>query len=213
MIPPEVSRLLDAGEATRDAAWKRFVDTYSRLLLHTARSVNRDYDAAMDAYTHVLEQLRCDDFRRLRGYVADDRGKFTTWLVVVCRRLCVDFMRQRYGRLHEATQGSEQRAARRRLVDLVADNLDPSRLSHPAANPEGELRARQLANAMALALGDLEPRDRLLLRLRYDDELPAREIGTLMGFPTVFHVYRRLNAVLEQMRELLARLGVREPQP
>ena len=75
----------------------------------------------MDGYAHVLERLREHDCRRLRGYAPDGRTKFTTWLVVVARRLCLDFHRHRYGRSDDpAPDAAVARAARRRLVNLVA---------------------------------------------------------------------------------------------
>lgn len=178
--------------------------------------MGRDYDATMDAYAYLLEQLRRDDFHRLRGYAADGRTKFTTWLVVVARRLCLDHRRQRYGRAQEsASANTEGRAARRRLVDLVAEELDASPVAdHTAArNPEAQLRATALSQALAGALSGLEPRDRLLLKLRFEDELPAREIGQVMRYATPFHVYRRLNAVLEQLRAALRSRGVQDSEP
>jgi len=105
----ELSTLLDAANpAAREAAWTRFVETHNRLLLHVARSVDRDHDAAMDAYAHVLEQFRGDDFRRLRAYASDGRSKFTTWLVVVTRRVCLDHVRQRYGRAQDNSARAEE---------------------------------------------------------------------------------------------------------
>src|SRR5688572_14416739 len=99
-LPPELERLLDsaAHRGDPDEAWAALVAKYSRLLMTVARDVAPGHDAAMDAYAFVLERLREDDCRRLRGFVADGRSSFTTWLVVVTRRLCVDHYRQRYGR-------------------------------------------------------------------------------------------------------------------
>jgi len=192
-----------------------FVETHSRLFLHTARTLGRDYDAAMDAYAYLLEQLRRDDFHRLRAYTSQSRCKFTTWLVVVARRLCLDRVRQRYGRLHgTGPQSREAHGVRRRLVDLLAEELDASELADPADdNPETQLRASELNRALLSALMGLEPRDRLLLKLRFADELAAREIGHVMGFTTPFHVYRRLNTLLGQLRTTLARRGVRDSEP
>ncbi|OLC45159.1 MAG: hypothetical protein AUH68_04945 [Gemmatimonadetes bacterium 13_1_40CM_4_69_5] len=118
----ELSRLFEASDArARDSAWADFVAAHSRLLLHVARSLTTDHDAAMDGYAHVLERLREHDCRRLRGYAPDGRTKFTTWLVVVARRLCLDFHRHRYGRSDDpAPDAAAARAARRRLVNLVA---------------------------------------------------------------------------------------------
>lgn len=216
MLPSELSALLAAASpAARDAAWRAFVETHSRLLLHTARSVARDHDAAMDGYTHLLEHLRADDCRRLRVYADDGRTKFTTWLVVVARRLCLDHQRQRYGRLQDdGERAREAHAARRRLVDHVGEALDVDELhGDPGRDPETELRAGELTRALSAGLAGLDPPDRLLLRLRFEDDLSAREIAGILHFPSPFHVYRRINALLAQMRETLARGGVHEADP
>jgi RNA polymerase sigma factor (sigma-70 family) len=170
----------------------------------------------MDAYAYLLEQLRRDDFTRLRAYVSDGRTKFTTWLVVVARRLCLDHLRQRYGRPQDAgPRSSATRAVRRRLIDHLVEELDPSGHSDPAAidDPETRLRMMELSRALTGALGGLEPRDQLLLKLRFDDGLAAREIGQVMGFPTPFHVYRRLNALLERLRAMLHGRGIQGSEP
>lgn len=196
-------------------AWKSFLETHSRLLLHTARTLGRDYDAAMDAYAYLLEQLHRDEFRRLRAYRPDGRTKFTTWLVVVTRRLCLDHFRERYGRPPAAGAQSPARAVRRQLVDLLVDQLDPSGQGDPAAagDPETQLLTSELSRSLSGALEELDPSDRFLLTLRFDDGLPAREISQVMGFPTPFHVYRRLNALLEQLQTTLRRRGIQGPDP
>jgi RNA polymerase sigma factor (sigma-70 family) len=216
VLPSALSELLEAADAVaRETAWTAFVQTHSRLLLHTARSLHSDHDAVMDAYAYVLEELRRDDFYRLRAYVADSRARFTTWLVVVARRLCLDRVRQQYGRPQDAgAESHHAHVVRRRLVDLLAEELDSTDVADLAAdNPETQLRADELSRALALAVGGLESRDQLLLKLRFEDDLPAREIAQTMGFATPFHVYRRLNGLLDQLRAALARRGVRGPEP
>jgi RNA polymerase sigma factor (sigma-70 family) len=208
---PELIRLLNATDPpTRDAAWDAFVAAHSRLLLHTARSLNRDHDAAMDGYAYMLEALRENDYRRLKAYAADGRSKFSTWLVVVARRLCLDFYRQRYGRARDTgTDARETRAARRRLVDLVAEDIDsPLAGAASATDSHAELLGRDRAAALEAALRTLLPRDRLLLVLRFEEDRSAREIGEVMGFPTPFHVYRRLNTLLASLRSSLQRRGI-----
>ena len=209
--PPELVDLLNATDpAAREAAWETFVGNHSRLLLHTARSQGRDHDTAMDAYAFLLEQLHAGDFHRLRAYADDGRCKFTTWLVVVARRLCLDHHRQRYGRVRDAgPQRTEERIARRRLTDLIAEELDGAALSAAGTpNPEAEVVARERGAVLTAALAALEARDRLLLKLRFEDDLPAREIGQVMGLATPFHVYRRLNALLSALRRALEGRGV-----
>ncbi len=178
--------------------------------------MGRDHDGAMDAYAYVVEQLRADECKRLRVYVSDGRSKFTTWLVVVARRLCLDHLRHRYGRSTDGTPETQAaRLVRRQLADLLAADLDASGVSSEATadNPEKQLRRDELNCALQGVLSGLEPRDRLLLKLRFDDGLSAREIGALMGFPTPFHVYRRLNTLLGRLRSALRERGIEGSDP
>src|SRR5689334_14219985 len=82
----------------REAGWDAFISAHTKLLLHVARSLGGDHDAVMDRFTYLLEQLRRDDFRRLRGYAATEQSEFSTWLVVVAQRVYLDHHRARYGR-------------------------------------------------------------------------------------------------------------------
>jgi RNA polymerase sigma factor (sigma-70 family) len=169
----------------------------------------------MDAYAFVLECLRENDHRRLRAYSADGRAKFTTWLVVVARRLCLDFHRQRYGRTRQAGPAEhDARATRSRLVDLIGEELDAASLATPeSANPETLLHASELGRALEAALAELRPHDRTLLALRFQDDVPVREIASLLGFASPFHVYRRLKVLLATLRQDLRRRGVVESEP
>jgi len=203
-LPPEIARLLEAAdEAAREQAWDDFVSAFSRLLLHTARSVAHDHDAAMDAYVKVLEELRADGFRRLRGYEAVTHAKFTTWLVVVVRRLCLDHRRQRYGRTQSANPDAS--AARRRLAELVGEDVDAAQIADTADGPASVLEKKERSHLLESCRDELDPRDQLLLKLRFEDEQPVRAIAELMGYRTVFHAYRRLEAVLADDRELAGR--------
>jgi RNA polymerase sigma factor (sigma-70 family) len=169
----------------------------------------------MDAYAHVLEALRSDGCRRLRAYEPRETTRFTTWLVVVTRRLVVDFQRRRYGRPRsEDDRRREEHAARRRLENLVASKLDPDRVTAPpATQPDADVRREQLVDALRAALDSLNPSDRLLLALRFEDERSAHEIAAVLRMPTVFHVYRRIGAVLAALRAGLVRRGVDEVEP
>ena len=208
--PQELARLLNASDPpTREAAWDAFVAAHNRLLLYTARSLNHDHDGAMDSYTYVLEALREDGHRRLRAYSADGRGKFSTWLVVVVRRLCLDFRRHKYGRARDPSpEGRASHAARRRLVDLITEEIDVSNTVTSDTDPALELHQRERSAALAATLQALSPRDRLLLTLRFEDGLSAAEIARLTGMATPFHVYRRLNHLLAALRLALRERGI-----
>jgi len=161
----------------------------------------------MDAYALALEQLRADDCRRLRRYAEEPGAKFSTWLVVVVRRICLDHLRHRYGRT--TGESADDRAPRRRLVDLIAAPLDERvDAADPAESGEDRLDREQVAAALQVALARLEPAQRLLLAMRFEDERTAREIAPLLGYPTPFHVYRAINSALGGLRKSLAEQGI-----
>ena len=221
-LPRELSRLLEARSPARaDEAWGDFLAVHSRLLLHVVRSLTSEHDAAMDAYARVLERLRDEDCRRLRAYVPDGRSRFTTWLVAVVRRLCLDWHRERFGRAR-AEDSADARAAherRRRLTSLahdvgveeLTDAVDPG--TPESDGPDERLRARELLDALDAAIAMLPPADQVLLRLRFDDGRSAQQIARALHYPTPFHVYRRINALLAQLRDTLRARGIESSVP
>jgi RNA polymerase sigma factor (sigma-70 family) len=214
-LPTELSQLLAAStDESRDAAWARFVDIHHRLLLHVARSTARDHDAAMDAYVFILDRLREDHFRRLRTYAGVRRSTISTWLVVVAKRLCVDFARARYGRLDRGKDPAapERQQERRRLIDLACEEMDIGMVADPSERtPETEFDAAALLEALRQAISILEPRDRLLIALRFEDGLTAEKIAATLEMPSAFHVYRRLNRVLAALRRHMREMDEGNP--
>ena len=203
------------GGAERDQAWHEFVAAHTGLLIHTCRTIARDRDAAMDGYAFILEALRENDCRRLRAYVPDGRTRFTTWLVVVARRLLLDHHRRRYGRPRSDDEPARaEHLARRRLRDLVPADTSPDAIPAPSANaPDADVRRQELSTALLGAVNELSSADRSLLAMRFEKGLTVREIASATEAPTVFHVYRRLERALGSLRHALARRGVVDREP
>lgn len=218
VLPPDLQRLLEpSDDAEREAAWDALVGRHSRLLIHVARLVMKSHDDAMDAYAHLLERIRRDDFKALRIYAADGRSQFSTWLAVVARRTCVDFYRHKYGRPRGETQDFRhkvEQVARLRLAHFVASPAELTEIpdSHNGT-PDSRIRIAELQDALDSVVERLSPDDRLLLKLRFEDDLPAQAIASVLRFPTAFHVYRRIKAVCGELRRSLAARGVEDPTP
>ncbi|HTJ24409.1 MAG TPA: sigma-70 family RNA polymerase sigma factor [Gemmatimonadaceae bacterium] len=215
---PELRPILEPGaHAAREAAWDEFVARYSRLFLHMARQVMPDRDGIMDAYAYLLEQLRRDDFKALRAYATDPRSRFSTWLAVVARRTCVDFFRQRYGRPRGAGTArhvQSVRAARYNLIRLPSLAAELGLLVDTTSeSPDRRLRSAELYQALDTARAALSVEDRLLLQLRFDEDLSASAIASILGLPTPFHVYRRLKLVCNELRRRLTARGIEESTP
>ncbi|HUQ81407.1 MAG TPA: sigma-70 family RNA polymerase sigma factor [Gemmatimonadaceae bacterium] len=215
-LPAPLSRLLAASDSpSRDEAWAAFLTSYSPLILRVARLLGGDDDAIMDRYAFALDQLRRDECRRLHQFTSDGRGQFTTWLVLVLRRLCVDEHRQRYGRRQSDGDTSAARhGERRNLVDLLG--IEPE-LAEVAAAPTDEadagIRAIELSAALGSAVARLDVADRLLLRLRFEDDLSVPRLARIVGAPSPGHVYRRLERVLASLRATLQDVGVEDSVP
>lgn len=203
--PSDLAALFDGHEpAAQHAAWAGFLRRYHRLLLKVAGAFGGDYDDRMDRYRFMVEALAANDYRRLRQYQSRRHSSFAAWLTVVARRLCVDHDRSLVGRADRTARASrEARRVRHGLLDLTGLDGDYEAIADDAPDPAGRLEREERRAAVERALTALPARDRLLIRLRFDDDLSVREIAKLMAFPSVFHVYRRLRLVLGALeREL-----------
>lgn len=204
-IPVELTELLSAPNAmVRSHAWDQLITRHSRLVLHVARSLGGGHDRVMDRYAYILEHLQEDDCRRLRAFRADGPAQFSTWLAVVARRLCYDQHRESFGRQRGEPDLDDRH--RHALGDLSRLEGEASLAALPAAvNLESEFESAERSSALAAAVERLEPADRLILHLRFTDELSALEISRIIGAPTPFHVYRRINRILAMLREWIDR--------
>ena len=210
--PLELHLLLRAPEETvREAAWERLIAAHTRLLLAVARTFGGGHDEAMNRYSYILEKCRESDFRRLRSFDGSHGATFSTWLTVVARRLCLDYERTRYGRSPAGAQpdGNAERRVRRTLEDSVALELDIDLIAAPDAHSQETAVVRaESTKALRAALSDLTPREQLLVTLRFQDDLSAARIASLLGVSTPFHVYRQLNGVLAKLRAALVSRGI-----
>jgi RNA polymerase sigma factor (sigma-70 family) len=207
-----------SDSVVREAGWDAFISAHTKLLLHVARSLGGDHDEVMDRFTYLLEQLRRDDFRRLRGYVATEQSEFSTWLVVVAQRIYLDHHRARYGRVRSSDRDSatnvEERAARRRLINLIGAEIDlDAMVDGDDKTAEDSFRVEESHRALMSALAMLAPVDRLLIKLRFEDGLGMPEIARNLGLRSRFHAYRQLTQALADLRKALERVGVREAEP
>lgn len=218
-LPSELADLLGASDdVSRERAWGAFLNAFSPLVLHAARSTSSSYDEGMEAYAAALDALRAGDYRKLRAYSIDPRARFSTWLVVVVRRICIDRQREMFGRAssRERDEGSisDERAARRRLANLAAANIELDTLPDSGrASPDENVQRRDLHEFLEAAIAELDERDRLLLTLRFVDDLPARRIAEVQRWPDQMAVYRRINQLTALLRQKLIARGVDSPIP
>jgi len=79
-------------------AWVEFLHQYSLLIFQTCQYSTGDADHAADCFLFACEQLSRNNFRRLLRFRPDGSASFSTWLRVVVRNLCLDWLRKEFGR-------------------------------------------------------------------------------------------------------------------
>jgi RNA polymerase sigma factor (sigma-70 family) len=96
---PEITQLLQRL-ASKEAqeAWDQFLQKYSPLVHQVIQVFERELDSAGDCFLFVCEKLCQNRFRRLLHFNPEGRARFSTWLRVVVRNLCLDWHRKEFGR-------------------------------------------------------------------------------------------------------------------
>jgi len=88
------------------------------------------------------------------------------------------------------------------MVDCCADYLE---LADPRPGPEVEAHNGRQRDVLLQALSGLPYEDRLLLRMRFQEDIPFREIARLNGLTDAFQARRRIDTALAALAELLPR--------
>ncbi len=151
-----IARIADGN----DEAWTSFVELFADLLWQVARGVERDRDAAADAFVHTCQRLRDRNAARLRTFDFGRAGRFDTWLRTVALNLCRDARRHRLGRFRPlaSLQGLsplEQRAFQLRYH--YGFTFDQALAALAAEFPD--LNEEALENAESTIAARLTPRD------------------------------------------------------
>ncbi len=135
--------------------------------------------------TALWPALTRDQFAAAVARVARGLDGRPSWLLLV--------RRPRLQSLSTGPPGADPAEGEAGLVDPVAD-------------PERDAAAREDLGALKDALGQLTPRLRLLVRLRFGQELPLEEIARLTGLSGASQVERQLQEALQLLR---SRMGAR----
>lgn len=94
------------------------------------------------------------------------------------------------------------RAARTQEVALTTDLGDVgSNIADPRANPEAQAILREKYDTLQRKLKRLSNEERLLVRLRFEQELTLEQIAKLLNLGNAQRVDRQLKQVLAQLRE------------
>jgi RNA polymerase sigma-70 factor (ECF subfamily) len=163
------------------------MDRHGGRLLRYLRRLLGDETVAEDLFQQTWVRVS----ERIRRY--DASRPFGPWLLAVGRNLALDHLRRR----------------RPESLDETREPSAPAEDPGASAGPLALLVARERRTRLGAALDDLAARDREVLCLRFEEELPLKEIAALVGAPLPT-IKARLYRALTRLRERLLAQGPRE---
>ncbi len=143
---------------------------------------------SMDAEDLTIEAFG-KAFRKLGQYSPD--YAFSTWLFRIAANNCIDFMRK--SRRDALSQSTEK--------ELADQSIITRSLSSEAPNPEQSIIQTQKIRLIREIVRRLKPHYRLLIEMRYFDELSYEEIAQQLELPM-----GTIKAQLFRARELLLQM-------
>ena len=185
-MPDAERALIDRAQQGDHDAFAALVNEHQRYIYNLALRVLRDENEALD--------LAQETFVRAWSALPNFRGqsKFRTWLYRIVTNLC-------YNRLPGL------RRSLNALGDAVVEEIpNPDSKS---GNPARKLEMQELREHLRQAVDDLDERYRLLITLRYQDELSYDEIASTLNLPLgtvktgLFRAKERLRRALEAYEE------------
>jgi RNA polymerase sigma-70 factor (ECF subfamily) len=175
-----LARACSTGNA---AAWEFFVAKFRPELYRAAQAIVAGSGAGDSGARELADSLYADLYglresegrrKSLFDYF-HGRSKLGTWLRAVLAQRHVDEIRRtrRTEPLENETGEERSEIAAATIVSGPAENAPP--------DPERAKYLAMVQTALTVALGDLDPRDRLRLAYYYVDERTLAEIGRLLG--------------------------------
>jgi RNA polymerase sigma-70 factor (ECF subfamily) len=178
--------LIQHAKKGDQAAFAVLVNEHQRYVYNLALRVLKDENEALDLAqeTFIRAWTALPNFR--------EQARFRTWLYRIVTNLC-------YNRLP---------ALRRSLNEFGNDIVEgiPERKAN-FANPARTLESEELREHLHKAVDDLDEYYRLLITMRYQDELSYNEIASTLNLPLgtvktgLFRAKERLRRALETYEE------------
>jgi len=187
-MPDAEQLLIQRAQKGDHEAFAALVTEHQRYIYDLALRVLKNEEDALD--------LAQETFVRAWTALPNFRGQsqFRTWLYRIVTNLC-------YNRLPNL---------RRSLNDLGDDVISELPETDPAFdNPARGLESRELRSYLHKAIDDLDENYRLLISLRYQNELSYEEIASMLNLPLgtvktgLFRAKEQLRRALESYQETL----------
>lgn len=159
--------LIRAAQKGDQEAFERLVHAYDRGVLRIAMNLLRSPEDAYDVYQEAFLRV----YKNLASFRFD--CSFTTWLYRIVTNLCLDYLRKRKIRREEQS-----------VVETgegPVDRIDVVQERRELGDPQRALMNRQLGARIAMVLGELTAKERMVFELRHYQGMRLRAIGEVLG--------------------------------
>ena len=170
-----------------ETAWKRFDGTYKRHILRVAESACSSRDTARDLADSLLAHLFLPNSSgccRIASYCG--LSSLATWLTVIINNRAINERERKYNNLDR--------------LDLLPEMADHAFTTKVEASIRASKYEPQIEESLRETVRSLTEREKLLLVLRYEDEMKISEIARF------FHTHsstisRQIQSVQEKVRK------------
>ena len=161
-----------------------------------------------ECYVYVLDKLMENNYAVINAF--QGRSTFKTYLFSITNRLAIDFYRHRYGKTSKKSN-PEQPVPKKNRLKIVSvidqENLsDEERLDETVMNREDEEVKKRLEGIVKSQLSELSSEDRLLLKMKYEDNFKVSEIAEILKLDQK-KTYRKINTLLSSFKEEFLKEG------
>ena len=182
--------LVQQAIAGNQRAYAELLNRYRSSVFHTMLKMVNNRDDADDLTIEAFGKA----FRKLTSYTP--HYAFSTWLFRIAINNCIDHIRKK--RLHILSIDDP--------IDSEGDQDFSANIRSNTRNPEEIFMNTQKIQLMRILMGKLSDKYRLMIELRYFEELSYDEIAKELGIP-LGTVKAQLFRAKEMLYELLQKPG------
>ena len=162
---PAEDRLVEAARRGHHTAFATLCERYGQQLLRAAHRITRSPEDAEDAVQDALMRafIHVGEF--------DGRSSFSTWLTRIAINSSLMILRKKRTLLETAIESTDESGVDKRRYE-IADG---------APNPERHYAQHEEKKLLRIAIGNLRPKLRDVVRTQQLEERSMRETAKLMG--------------------------------
>ncbi len=181
--PQDEAALVAEAIQGSELAFRTLVERYQRPVFSLVLRMVRDHGVAED----VTQEVFVKAWMALSRY--DPRRRFASWLFKIASNAAIDQLRRKK---LPTTPIETSDADQSSILDRIEDERSES--------PDTLVKRRELSAALEAAVAALRPEYRLVVLLRFREELPYRDIAEATGMPlgTVKTNLRRARREIEE---------------